>query len=328
MICDKAKDDGIPFVKCCSLLRISERRVQRWRNLEVLEDAKPGPVKAPHALLEEERYSILSMARDEEFMDDSHRVLAAKAADLGLFHASASSVYSVMSENDLTNDRTEKQKRNGSSKPPDRVDIDGPNQRWCWDISYVSTTVKGDFLYLFALLDEYSRKLVAWRISWNMTHKEGMELLQEGLEDEELDDIDVALPDLINDRGTQMKAKPFMQLCEDLGIGQKFSRPRTPNDNPYIESFFSIVKGDSNYPRTFIDDIGAIAYFTAYFDYYNHSRLHGGINMVTPIQKHTGVDKVIIQKRKVGLIEARKKRLCKNRERSSERKLALSECRV
>ena len=53
-----------------------------------------------------------------------------------------------------------------------------------------------------------------------MTHKEAMELIQEGLENENIADIDVKLPDLINDRGTQMKAKAFMKMCEALGIKQ------------------------------------------------------------------------------------------------------------
>ena len=297
---------------------VSMKRVQRWRNRETLEDLKPGPKNAPHRLLPEECSAILSMAYNENFVDDSHRILAVKGADANLFHVSASSVYKIMRKNNLMTDRVERQKNSGNSMPPDRKNIDGSNQRWCWDISYLPTNVKGHFLYLFALLDEYSRKIVAWRISWHMTHREGMELIQEGLEKENLDDITVALPELINDRGTQMKAIPFVKMCKDLGMEQKFSRPRTPNDNPFIESFFSIVKGDPKYPGYFTDDIAAIAYFTFYFDYYNYSRPHGGIEFVTPIQKHTGEDKHILKKRLDALIEARKNRMNKNRERSSQ----------
>jgi transposase InsO family protein len=39
-------------------------------------------------------------------------------------------------------------------------------------------------------------------------------------------------PELVNDRGRQMKAKPIQRLCEDHGMPQLFARPRTPNDNP------------------------------------------------------------------------------------------------
>lgn len=316
---------GINRTRVCFLLQIDERRVLRWRNRQDrLKDIKPGPVNAPHALLCEEKETILKFALDEQYANDSHRVLAAKGADLDLFYVSATSVYNVLHEKDLTADRSGRSYKSGRSTAPDRPDIDGPNQRWCWDITYCHTKAKGIFLYLYTLLDEYSRKVIAWRISWNMTHKEALELLQEGLENEGIADVDVKLPDLINDRGTQMKAKAFMKMCKDLGIEQKFARPRTPNDNPFIESLFSIVKGHIHYPEIFIDDIEAITYFTSFFDFYNNARYHGKIGFVTPYQKHNGLEKTIIERRICGLANARKTRLKVNRTRTSEKVFALS----
>lgn len=313
---------GLTKQRVCSLLQIGEERVSRWgKRGDRLEDISPGPTTAPHALLDAEKEAILAFALDDEFVDDSHRVLAAKGADLGRFSASASSVYKIMHRNNLTTDRVGKQHKNGKSTAPDRPEIDGPCQRWCWDITYCQTNVKGVFLYLFALLDEYSRKIVAWRLSWHMIHKEAMELIQEGLENEGIADVDVKLPDLINDRGTQMKAKAFMKMCKDLGIKQKFARPRTPNDNPFIESLFSIVKGYPRYPEAFTDDIEAITYFTAFFDYYNNNRYHGKIGFVTPDQKHKGLDKNIIKRRKLALSNARQKRLNTNRNNHNQKKI-------
>lgn len=313
-IIDSALKQGIKQSKACALIQIDERRIQRWRvRGDQLEDSLPGPLKAPHALLDEEKEAIREFALDAKYVDDSHRVLAAKGTDKSLFFVSASSVYKVMLENDLTADRSGRSHKNGRSTAPERHEIDGPNQRWCWDITYCHTRVKGVFVYLYTILDEYSRKVIAWRISWYMNHKEAMELIQEGLEKENLTDIDIKLPDLINDRGTQMKAKAFMKMCKNLGIDQKFARPRTPNDNPFIESLFSIVKGYHLYPGIFIDDIEAIIYFTEFFNYYNTARYHGKIGFVTPAQKHLGLDEIIIKRRKERLIDARKTRLQKNR---------------
>ena len=313
---------GITIKKVCSLLRISVHRVRRWQRRVSLADAKPGPVNAPHALLCEEKDAILKLALDEKYVDDSHRVLTARGADLGLFYVSASAAYHVMRQSSLTVDRAGYCRKNGKRTAPERPDIDGPNQRWCWDITYCHTKVKGIFLYLYSLLDEYSRKVVAWRISWHINHREAMELLQEGLENEGLEDINVRLPDLINDRGTQMKAKAFMRMCKELGITQKFARPRTPNDNPFIESLFSIVKGYPRYPDSFVDDIEAITYFSAFFAFYNNSRYHGKIGFVTPIQKHTGADKMIIEKRNNGMLKARRMRLKVNRNKPGSQKVA------
>jgi len=143
--------------------------------VDQLKDIPPGPANVPHALLDSEKEAIYTIACDEQYMDESHRTLAAKGSDEGLFHASASSVYRVLLERKMTTDRVDRARCNGKSAKPERSEIDGPNQRWCWDISYCHTEIKGVFLYLFALLDEYSRKVISWRISWNMTHKEGIE---------------------------------------------------------------------------------------------------------------------------------------------------------
>jgi putative transposase len=313
-VIDEAVAQGVRQHRACELVQIDERRVQRWRAREGrLSDVSPGPIHAPHALLDTERAAVLEMALDERYVDDSHRVLTAKAADYGLFHVSASTVYKVMRQSNLTADRCNRSWKSGRSTEPDRPVLTGPNQRWCWDISYIRTNVKGTFLYLFVMLDEYSRKVVAWRITWHITYKEAMELLQESLENENLTDIDVQLPDLINDRGTQMKAKAFMKMCKTLGINQKFARPRTPNDNPFIESFFSTVKGYQTYPGCFINDIEAIVWFTAFFDFYNNERYHGKINFVTPVQRHNGQDTQIIERRIEKSKLARNTRLDQNR---------------
>jgi transposase InsO family protein len=270
-------------------------------------------VRAPHALLPEEREAIVELAKDERYVDDSHRVLTAKCVDCGSLAVSASTVYRVMRSEGLTTDRSGRSHRNGNSRKPDRLELTGPDQRWCWDISYLRTLVPGIFLYLYALLDEYSRKVVAFRISWSLANAEGKELIDEGIEKEGLTPEQVALLTLFNDRGTQMKAKPFKKFLEDLGISQKFARPRTPNDNPFVESLFSTTKGALEYPGTFTDDVEALIYFTAYFDFYNNVRRHGKIGYVTPAQRHRGEDKAILALRSDRLAKARIMRLQRNR---------------
>jgi transposase InsO family protein len=304
---------GLPRNRLCGLLQVSERRVRRWEHRATLADAKPGPVHAPHGLLPEERTAIVVMARDERYVDDSPRILAAKGSDAGFFAASATTVYRVMKLAGLMVNRV-RNTRNGNRTEPDRRELTGPNQQWCWDISYLRTLVKGIFLYLYVMLDEYSRKVVAWRVSWYLSYQEGKELLEEGLANEHLPDGDAPLPSLLNDRGVQMKAKSFKKMVEDLGMVQKFSRPRTPNDNPFIESHFSLIKCNPDYPQQFLDDIDGITYFTRFFQWYNTEHLHGRIGFVTPVQKHTGTDKAILANREMRKKEARKNRLKINRQ--------------
>lgn len=308
-----AKEEGRSEEKMCELLQISARRVREWKVREELADEKPGPQSAPHALLEEERRSIGEMARSAEYADDSHRILAVKATDLGLLHVSASSFYRQMRVEGMTTDRRGRRKKNGSSQRPERGELTEANRRWCWDISYLRTMLKGVFLYLYVVLDEFSRKVVAWRVSKSLSHLEGMEVVDEAIVGEGLRKEALEILDLHNDRGIQMRAKGMVRMLKDLGINQVFSRPRTPNDNPFVESAFSIVKGEPAYPGRFENEGGAIEYFVRYFVDYNTVRLHGGIRYVTPEQKHLGLDVAILAERAKNKEEARQNRLTLNR---------------
>jgi putative transposase len=309
----ESKANGISRNRTCELLEIDPHRVREWVTRPTLVDTKPGPLHAPHALLPEERSAIIAVSKDELYVDDSHRVLAAKCADADIFSVSASTVYRVMLSQGLTTDRSGRSHHKGNSRKPDRPELTGPNQRWCWDISYLKTMVAGKFLFLFALLDEYSRKIVAFRISWNIVNAEGIELIDEGIEKEMLTPEQVSKLVLINDRGTQMKAVEFKRYLKEMGITQVFARPRTPNDNPFIESLFSTVKGAPSYPDAFIDEVDALAYFVPYVDFYNNVRLHGKIGYVTPAQRHRGEDKAILALRKQRHEEICKRRLVVNR---------------
>jgi len=309
----EGESKGIGRGRVCSLLQVDERRVRHWFARPTLVDGKPGPEHAPHALLPEEREAIVALAKDATYVDDSHRVLTAKGVDSGRISASSSSVYRVMRQAGLTTDRSGRASRTGRSRKPDRPELTGPNQRWCWDISYLRTLVSGIFLYLYVLLDEYSRKVVAFRISWHLAYQEGMELMDEGFEKEGLTREEIEILSLFNDRGAQMKAKRFVQFLIDHGISQKFARPRTPNDNPFVESLFSTTKCAPEYPGEFQDDIAAYTYFTAFFDHYNNVRFHSKIGYVTPAQRHTGEDKAILALRARRLARARCERMDRNR---------------
>jgi putative transposase len=188
---------------------------------------------------------------------------------------------------------------NGRSLPPVRKELTGANQRWCWDIRYLPTHERGIFLYLYLLLDEYSRKAISWLISWHQTAQEARYLLEEGCINENILDLpEDQRPEIINDRGRQMKAKSITRMFEDHYMPQLFARPRTPNDNPFVESLFGTVKTAPQYPGCFLDREEAVAYFTRYFPWYNTEHLHSGIDYVTPDQCHTGLREAIVARRK------------------------------
>ena len=311
-----AKDSGISRVRTCSVIQINRRRVERWtvrlRETGSIHNRKPGPIEVSHALLPSEKEALIAYVSHEETADFSIQTLAIKGAEDNLFFMSASSVRSTLHEAGLSSDRRPPVRRTGAGRKPNRPDeLTGPNQCWCWDISYIPTNIQRLFWYLFVVLDEWSRKVLAWRLGSRIAADEALALVDDAFLTERLLDVpDEKKPIIINDRGTQMKAKPIRQMFIDLGLTQEFARPRTPNGNPLIESLFSTVKTAPEYPGWFpADDINtARDYFQRYFLWYNSNHYHSRIGYVHPVDKHEGRADTIIKERKFQLILQREKR--------------------
>ncbi|MFC1822465.1 transposase [Thermodesulfobacteriota bacterium] len=307
----EAKENGITKSRTCAMWWISRRRVTRWASArnrgEGLSNGKPGPKEPFHRLLDEERVAVVAAAKEESYVDLSHRTLAVTAWDEGLFFMSFSSVYRIMCSEGLMSMRGSSHSHNGRSLPPERKEITGANQRWCWDISYLRTYEKGLFLFLYLLLDEFSRKVINWLVSWHQRAEEARELLEGGLMAENILDLpEDQRPEIINDRGWQMKAGSIKSMFKLHGMPQLFARPRTPNDNPFVESAFGTVKCAPQYPGRFLDRREAVGYFDRYFHWYNTEHLHSGIDYVTPDQCHRGLrDQIVAERRKKLAVQQR-----------------------
>jgi transposase InsO family protein len=319
LMVEYGKKQGLSIIRACEMWRINRRRVVRWRSKfkagsQSLGNLKTGPKQPVHKLLPQERTAVLQMAKREQYADLAHRILAVTAWDLGLFFVSFSSVYRILRSANLTSMRGPQQRHNGRTLPPLRTKLTGPNQRWCWDISYLRTYEKGFFLYLYLLLDEYSRKVISWLVSWHQTALQAQRLLEDGLINESILDLpEDQRPEIINDRGRQMKAKSIKRMFEDHHMPQLFARPRTPNDNPFVESLFSTTKRAPEYPGRFLDCEQSVQYFDRYFRWYNTAHLHSGIDYVTPEQCHQGLKQSIVARRREQLEKQRQLRKEVNR---------------
>ena len=299
--------------RSCKILRINRRRVVRWQSVlrrgQNLGNAKPGSLKPPHRLLEEERLKIIEAAKKTEYADFSHRILTVTAWEQNMFFVSFSTVYRVLCSEGLMSQRGHQRQHNGRSIAPYRRPLSGPNQRWCWDISYLHTYEKGLYLYLYLLLDEYSRRAISWIVSWRQDSATARRLLDDGLVRENILDLaEEERPEIFNDRGRQMKAKSVRKLLEDHAMPQIFARPRTPDDNPFVESAFGSTKRFHKYPGRFLDQQDAQGYFSEYFCWYNESHYHSGIDFVTPQQAHAGMREQIVAQRRQKLDRQRRYR--------------------
>ncbi len=145
-------------------------------------------------------------------------------------------------------------------------------------------------------MDWYSRKVIAWLISEDLNSDVAQSLWDKGILSEGLNDKQ--LPLSLSDRGSQMRSTSTKAFFATLGVQQYFARPRTPNDNPQVEALFSTVKNVPQYPGRFSSLAEAEAYFEEFFDWYNNKHYHTGIGMVTPQDRHTGKDVIILAERK------------------------------
>jgi transposase InsO family protein len=318
----EASTRGVSRQRVCATVGLSVRRVQAWcarvKAGRSLMDRPGGPREAPHRLLLSEKKAILARAALEAHADASSRVLAYQALDEGVFAVSPSSVYRTLAAEALAVVRGPARRKARTTKPL-REELTGPNQRWCWDISYLRTPSKRSFLFLYVMLDEWSRKVVAWLVAEFESYELGKILMDRALASEGLQSSGARLPVVINDRGASMKAKNLKQFFVDLGVTQRFSRPRTPDDNPFVEAHFRTVKYHPQYPEHFEDVVRAVDYFTWFFEWYNEIHLHSRIGFVPPALKHAGLADRILERRRERLTEARSRRLTMNRRASTKR---------
>jgi transposase InsO family protein len=151
-------------------------------------------------------------------------------------------------------------------------------------------------------------------VSWNQSAEQSAQLLECALLSENILDLPKdQRPEIINDRGRQMKAKPIKQMFDTHKMAQLFARPRAPNDNPFMESAFSTIKTTPQYPGSFLDCAEATKYFDRLVAWYNTEHHHCGIDYVTPDQCHRSLKDKTVSQRKANLANHRNLRKKMNR---------------
>jgi len=277
----------------CERIGISLRTVQRWEAGPETADARKGPRGKPaNALSEAEKQRVLDVINRPEFADLSPRQIVPILAERGIYYCSESTVYRLLRERGQDAHR-------GKARPPRHsrpkaLTATGPNQVWSWDITYLRTAVAGVFLYLYLVVDVYSRKIVGWTIHECESDDLAAEMMAGIVA------IEQPTPGLTihSDNGNPMKGATLKVTLERLGVLSSFSRPRVSNDNPFSEALFRTLKYRPEYPvRPFPDIDAARRWVAAFADWYNEVHRHSAIRFVTPGQRHRGEDVAILAAR-------------------------------
>lgn len=314
---------GVTLEHCCNILELCPERYKRWIRLHKKEGrhggGKTGPKIAPHALLEEERQRIIEMAKKEEYVDLSHRQLSVVASEESIVEASPSTIYRELKKAGLQCGNSKKKTNKIQERP--EVKAEKPNQVWSWDLTYIA--LGPIFVYLFAIIDVFSRKIVGWHLSLNATVASMRKAWDNALSNEGLVGVIGApvLPLALSDHGVQMAKKTAKQFFRDLGIKQLFARYQTPEDNAWIESWFRILKYDWLRYKDYVSFEQLRIILATFIEYYNNKRYHGSIGFVTPSQMHNGEADRVIEERRQRKEKARIIRLEVNRNLRTQEQL-------
>jgi len=247
-----------------------------------------------NALSEAERALIVAVVSSKRFRDHSPSQIVPILADEGIYLSSESTMYRILREEKLLKHRG-KSSAARHHRPKEYV-ATGANQVWSWDITYLRSSVRGQFYYLYLVVDVWSRKIVGWAVHEVEDAALASILIRqaafrEGIKPEQLV--------LHSDNGGPMKGATMLATLQWLGIVPSFSRPKVSDDNPYSEALFRTVKYRPEYPKKSFEDLEAARrWVESFVGWYNNEHRHSGIRFITPSQKHSGSEKAILERRK------------------------------
>jgi putative transposase len=154
--------------------------------------------------------------------------------------------------------------------------IERPNQVWAIDITYVP--MKHGYMYLFAIIDHYTRYVVNWSLSNTMSAAWCCEVIKEAIET-------YGQPEIINsDQGSQFTSDEYVGLLKEREnpIAISMDGKGRAIDNIFIERLWKSVKYECVYLKAFEDGVELYKGLDEYFRFYNGERMHQSLQYKTP----------------------------------------------
>lgn len=155
------------------------------------------------------------------------------------------------------------------------VDIERVNQVWSTDITYIP--MRNGYMYLTAVIDWYSRYVLAWELSNTMESLFCVDALEHALTQ--------GTPGIFNtDQGSQFTSNAFTDVLLGQNITISMDGRGRALDNVFIERLWWSVKYEKVYPASYADGHSLLRGLDTYFDYYNHERKHSALDKRTPAE--------------------------------------------
>ena len=155
------------------------------------------------------------------------------------------------------------------------VDIDRPDHVWCADITYIR--MLHGFVYLVAIMDWFSRYVLAWELSITMEKQFCLDALDQALAGNS--------PVIFNtDQGSQFTTRQFTGRLEDRGVAVSMDGRGRVFDNIFIERLWRTVKYEEVYLYSYETVTEARSNLSRYFGFYNNERIHSSLGNLTPYE--------------------------------------------
>ncbi len=156
------------------------------------------------------------------------------------------------------------------------LEIERTNQVWCTDITYIP--MRKGFLYLVAIMDWHSRKVLSWGLSNSLDAAPCIEVLEEALAAH-------GAPKIFNsDQGCQFTSEGFTDVLKDNGIQISMDGKGRWIDNVFIERLWRSLKYEEVYLKAYDSVAQAKQSIGNWMKFYNQDRRHASLNRMTPDQ--------------------------------------------
>lgn len=298
MIVEEVERRVIPRYVALKHMGIPPSTYYRWRSayrrdgLEGLRDRSSVPQRIWNRVTDEERDTVIEQALRHP--EEPSRQIAFRVTDTCGFSVSESTVYRILKTKGLIFDREIKGFPAGDEyhDKPTRV-----NEQWQTDATYLKVVGWG-WYFLISILDDVSRRILAWRLQSKMDGAAFSEVVQDALDATGLARAPaLRKPRLLSDNGSGLVGKAFQGYVEGVGIIHILASPYHPQTNGKIERYHRSLKEcvllvAHTTPWDLADDVAA---FVAY---YNSQRYHEALGNVTPDDVYFGRRKSIIEARK------------------------------
>jgi len=155
------------------------------------------------------------------------------------------------------------------------VEIERVNQVWSTDITYIP--MQFGYMFLTAVIEWYSRYVLAWEISNTLESHFCVAALEHALTQ--------GAPEIFNtDQGSQFTSKEFTDVLLEQEIAISMDGRGRALDNVFIERLWWTVKYEEIYPKDYSDGHTLYSGLDVYFDYYNNERKHSALDRRTPAE--------------------------------------------